>query len=462
MKLPGAGSLVGRLILLAAVWSLIVLAITGILLSAQFERASLSRLDNDLSALADALYSGTTIGGADEIVVPPFNDERFDRAYSGRYWQVAEIGPRGELTPRARSRSLFDARLAGPPGGIDALSAQAGHAVPYDARGPLEDQPLRAGALLARSLPGHPTPLVFMVAEDRSAIDRDIRTFATTTAVALILLGLFIIAGVWVQVRVGLQPLFRLSREVAQVRKGRADHVGEDYPAELSPLAEELNALVSHNQEVVERQRTHVGNLAHALKTPISVMMTEASSHPGQLADVVRRQSEAMNNHVEHHLRRARAAARSQTSRELTPIAPVIEELARTLERIFQDKGVSVAWAAPDDLAFQGERQDFLEIIGNVMENACKWCVAEVRVQARAAGESRVEIIVGDDGPGLPAEQRDEMLKRGARLDEKTPGTGLGLSIVDDLSKAYGGDISLGESDLGGLQVTLTLPRAET
>ena len=213
-----------------------------------------------------------------------------------------------------------------------------------------------------------------MAAEDRSPVNHDVRNFAIRTAALLVIAGGLLIAAVILQVRVGLKPLFDLRREVMQVRKGRAERVAGRYPAELEPLAQELNALVAHNQEVVDRQRTHVGNLAHALKTPLSVMLAEASHAPGPLADLVVRQAETMRTQVDHHLRRARTAARAQGSRDRTQVAPTLEELARTLERIFEEKRVMIDWMADEDLAFQGERQDLLEIAGNVMENACKWC----------------------------------------------------------------------------------------
>lgn len=330
----------------------------------------------------------------------------------------------------------------------------------YDAKGTVPRERLRVVALMTQ-MPGHAAPVVFMAAEDRSPLDSEANRFATTIAIALILLGGGLITAVLLQVRIGLRPLFALQKEVAEVRAGKADALVEKYPTELQPLAAELNALVAHNQEVVERQRTHVGNLAHALKTPISVMLAEAQSHDGALGEVVRRQTEAMHGHVEHHLRRARAAARSQTQRERTPVAPVLDELARTLERIFQDKGVRIDWDAEEELCFQGERQDFLEIIGNLMENAAKWSKGRVRVVGAPGEEGKIVLVVEDDGPGLPADRRAEVLKRGARLDEATPGSGLGLSIVDELARAYGGDIALSDSRLGGLKVKLVLPRAD-
>jgi len=264
------------------------------------------------------------------------------------------------------------------------------------------------------------------------------------------------------QVRVGLRPIFRLQEQIADVRKGKADRVGADYPVELTPLAGELNALLDHNQEVVERQRTHVGNLAHALKTPLSVMQAEAEQRPHDpLAEVVTRQAMTMREQVDHHLRRARAAARAQGSGERTELAPVLDELSRTLERIFGDRGVTIDWDADEELVFRGERQDLLELIGNVMENACKWCRRRVRAEAAPDGPGFLRVTVEDDGPGLPEDQREAVLRRGARLDESAPGSGLGLSIVEELAKAYGGQVTLGQAPWGGLKVELRLPQAE-
>jgi signal transduction histidine kinase len=208
----------------------------------------------------------------------------------------------------------------------------------------------------------------------------------------------------------------------------------------------------------VERQRTHVGNLAHALKTPISVMLAEARGQPGPLAEVVERQAVSMQGHVERHLRRARAAARFSTAGEHTPVAEVLDELSRMLERVFPDGEID--WDADDELAFLGERQDLQEMVGNLMENACKWRKRRVRVVAEPAGPGRLRLTVEDDGPGLPAEARAAVLKRGQRLDETMPGSGLGLSIVAELASAYGGGVALADSRLGGLRVELDLPRA--
>lgn len=452
-------SLVRRLVLIAGIWTLLVVLIAGVFLTAQFRSAAIRRFDQSLAVLTDDLYAGSTVEDG-QLRAPVLTDIRATRAYSGRYWVILDKSLDGAMKPVERSRSLFDSDLMLSSAQIDQLDAQPGQTQYFNMRGP-QDKPLRAAAILAR-LPGYADPVVFLAAEDRTPIDADADRFAGVTAIALLILAGGLILATVVQVRFGLTPLFRLRREVASVRRGKAERLQGVYPVELEPLAVELNALLTHNQEVVERQRTHVGNLAHALKTPLSVMLTEASQQPGQLAEVVERQAQTMREQVDHHLRRARAAARSQTSGERTPVEPILDELAVTLERIFQDKGVEIDWRCPEDLCFQGEKQDFMELAGNVMENAGKWCKGRIRAEATPSGEARMILTVDDDGPGLPPEERAQALKRGQRLDENAPGSGLGLSIVDELTRAYGGSVQLGESPMGGLRVILDLPRAET
>jgi signal transduction histidine kinase len=465
--------MVRRLVVLHAALSALVLAAGGFMLSAFFAEQSTAAFDERLNDDVLDLVSGTSVDETGEVAAPTLTDARTGYAYSGKYWEL--VTPSGPSQVRAidRSRSMWDAPdFALPPGGAAALARQPGKTVYYDGVGPAPaggppspgaqpgKEPVRIAAEEVR-IAGVKEPIIFMVAQDRSPIDSNIRTFAVSVAVALAGLLAMLIAGVVLQVRVGLRPLFRLQREVASVRTGKTDRLAGDYPAELEPLASELNALVAHNQEVVERQRTHVGNLAHALKTPLTVMDAEAQARPGELGDVVRRQVDVMREQVDHHLRRARASARQQGGGERTEVAPLLEELALTLERIFHDKGVEIDWRAPDDLFFHGERQDLLELAGNVMENACKWCKARVRATAEPTQPTTFTLTVEDDGPGLAASDRAGVTQRGTRLDETAPGSGLGLSIVDELARAYGGELTLADSQLGGLKATLTLPRAE-
>lgn len=451
-------SLVRRLIWIASAWVLLALVLTGLLLTTFFRDAAIRRLEQEAGEIVGILVAGTVVLPDGRVEAPQVADARSVRLYSGKYWEVAEPAASGEIRPLQRSPSLYDWALPSPPD-LTKVTGRLGRPLGYDAEGP-RGEPLRIVAQ-AGVLPGRTTPLVFLTGIDRTPVDEDVARFATLTWAALLLLGGGLVAAVFMQVRYGLRPLFDLGREIAEVRKGRLQRLENAYPTEVAPLAAELNALLDHNQEVVERQRTHVGNLAHALKTPLAVMVAEAQTSPGPLAEVVGRQADLMRAQVDHHLRRARAAARAQNLGERTPIEPVLDELAVMLERVFAEKEVVIDWRAPDDLCFRGERQDFQEIAGNVLENACKWARRRVRAEASKTGDGLMRVVIEDDGPGLPEDQREAVFKRGARLDESAPGSGLGLSIVDELVRAYGGRVALDQATLGGLRVAIDLPAAD-
>ncbi|MEQ7153897.1 ATP-binding protein [Brevundimonas aurifodinae] len=459
---PGR-SLTRRLIWLASAWIVVALAATGWILTTQYQESAFRRLGDMLGDTIDEVVIATSVT-PEGVTVAEIKDAPTLRGLSGKYWMVGEITTGGQVRMIARSPSLAGETLFIAPELPARLEGSDGALITYNDPGILDApqrQPLRIAASL-KTLPGRAQPLVFMAGIDRSDIEADTREFATYVWIALLALGVGLVIAVFLQVQVGLRPLFGLRNEIANVRKGRAARIEQAYPIEIQPLAQQVNRLLDHNQEVVDRQRTHVGNLAHALKTPLSVMLAEAEGQTGPLADIVRRQTEIMKGQVDHHLRRARAAARAAHGLgERTPVGEVVDELAVMLERVFQSKDVEIDWRAPDDLAFLGERQDLQEILGNLMENACKWSTRRVRVSAGASGLGQMIAVVEDDGPGLPEDQRAAVLQRGTRLDEDAPGSGLGLSIVEDLTRAYGGRLTLAASDLGGLKAMLELPAAE-
>src|SRR5690606_23585340 len=338
-------------------------------LTDQYEESSLRRLGNVLTNTIDEVVLATDAAPDGAVTVGEVKDERTLRPLSGKYWAVAV--PSGDgLRGVVRSPSLAGENLVIPEELPERLREAQGAAISYNATGPLQKR-LRVAASM-KQIPGRDEPVVFMSGIDRSAIDADTQQFATFTWAALLILGAGLVVAVLLQVQIGLRPLYSLRNEIAEVRKGKAARIARNYPVEIQPLAEQVNRLLDHNQETVERQRTHVGNLAHALKTPLSVMLAEAGTQTGPLPDMVRKQTAIMQAQVDHHLRRARAAARAQALGERTPIAEVLDELAVMLERVFEEKGVEIDWRAPDELAFRGERQDLQEILGNLMEHACK------------------------------------------------------------------------------------------
>ena len=454
---PGP-SLVRRLVLLAAVGLTAVLAAATLLLGLLFEQAALRRFDQGLADLTDSLAAAAQPAASEALTVRDLGDLRTLRVYSGRYWQVLRPRTGGVGTVLARSRSLWDLELSIPAGLAQRLEAQPAGTVSYEVPGP-SGQKLRVRATRL-VLPGDPAPVIVLAAEDRRPVDADVWGFFTATSVVFVLLAAGLVAAVVIQVRLGLRPLFALSDEVADLRSGRAESLLRTYPRELRPLADQLNALMRHNRDTLERQRAHVGNLAHALKTPLAVLTTAASRETGVLADMVSQQAGVMVRQVDHHLRRARAAARHAGAGQSTGVAAVLDEIARTLGRLYAGKGPRIDWDAPEELVFLGERQDLLEMAGNLLENACKWGRGRVRVDAEADGTDRLFLTIDDDGPGLAPAEREAAMARGARLDESAPGSGLGLSIVRDLARAYGGDLQLSGSPLGGLRARVDLPRA--
>jgi signal transduction histidine kinase len=440
-------SLAFRLVAGAAVLVAAGLLVGSYALSILFHDYVERGFDARLGIMLESLIAQTDIGDSGEISPPKaLGDPRFEQPYSGWYWQIST-----KAGPVLRSRSLWDEVLS--PKDVTAQTVLR----TFETTGP-ERQHLR---VITRSITyPESSELYFMsIAGDTSEIDQETTRFNRTVAWALAALGLMLVAAVFVQVRFGIQPLRRIPVALAAIRTGRADRLTGTFSAEVEPLAEEINALLDDNRAVVERARTHVGNLAHALKTPLAVLTNEAAAKGGPSTAAVRRQAEIMRRHVDHHLARARTAARAGVLGARTPVAPVIDDLKRTLDAIYRDRLVAVAVEGTAGAAFRGERQDLEEMLGNLMDNAYKWAKARVRVLV-AARDERLVVQVEDDGPGLTAEEREAVAQRGVRFDEAVPGSGLGLAIVRDVAELYSGGLALEESELGGLSAVLTLPAA--
>jgi signal transduction histidine kinase len=303
------------------------------------------------------------------------------------------------------------------------------------------------------------------VAGDASEIFDEIRSFDYYLGGTFAALGIVLLLTTIFQVRFGLAPLKRISESIADIRSGRAERLEGEFPVEIAPLARETNALIDANREIVERARTHVGNLAHAIKTPLSVIVNEAAAHPvDPFASKVLEQADVMRDQLAHHLERARIAARVTVVGTVTEVAPAMEALRRTMEKIHRDRGIAIDLKADSLARFRGERQDLEEMAGNLVDNACKWAATQVLIEVRVEPPSEpragtwLRIIVDDDGRGLSAAERAQVSRRGQRLDESKPGSGLGLSIVVDLAALYGGSLVLGDAPIGGLRAELVLP----
>jgi signal transduction histidine kinase len=278
-------------------------------------------------------------------------------------------------------------------------------------------------------------------------------------ALTLALLAAGLVAAVVFQVRFGLRPLHRLRMALSGVRSGQSEELQGRFPGEVQPLVEELNALLARNAAMLERARAQAADLAHALKNPLTVIKNEARTLHGPAGEILRKEAAAMAAAIDRHLSRARARAAGARAHpaQRTPVDAVVDDLRYSLERLHRDRGLTMDLSGDAGQIFAGEREDLEEMLGNLMDNACKWARQRVQVRVKA-GPGRLCIQVEDDGPGVPPARFDEVLERGRRLDETTPGTGMGLAIVRDLAEAYGGAIALSPSPLGGLCASLTLP----
>jgi signal transduction histidine kinase len=444
-------SLAFRLFASAAVWTLVVVPAAAILLVSLYRHAVERSFDARLNVYLTSLVASTTAEGTPEQLDEPV----FTIPFSGWYWQIKLAGAE---RPVFVSDSLLDQQLT--------LPSQNG--APPDpsltrrayAPGP-EHQRVRIVEREIRPAGPQSTPYSYAVAGDAGEIDRDLAEFTTMLIAALALLGVGLVVATLFQVRFGLAPLRAIRHDLSAIRSGEAEKLEGGLPDEITPLQQELNALIQSNREIVERARTHVGNLAHALKTPLSVITNEARGKRGPLAAKVIEQAEIMRIQITHHLDRARVAARAGAIGDTTNVETVLKALKRTLDRIHDERGIELSLSCSNGLKFLGEKQDFEEMVGNLLDNACKWARSRVRLSAeRAEGAPSFTVLVDDDGPGLNRAERAKAVKRGQRLDESKPGSGLGLSIVADLAHLYKGCFDLEPSPDGGLRARLELPAA--
>lgn len=510
-------SLRRRLLLATLAAALAVLGVAGVLLASLFRDHVLDQFSATLTAQLDRLAAVIEFDteGRPQIDPATLGDPRWLRPYSGLYWQIDALPVHGPMAPQRlarpadaapdarsgaaagspgqgdraivavlRSRSLWDTALAAPADAI-ADGTVHRHAVPGPAGSTLwlVERSVRADASGGRAWR-------LLVAADLRETQAAIARFNGALALGLAaLLGLLTL-GAWAQVAVGLAPLKALRGALAALRDGRVARLEGRFPQEVQPLVDDFNGVLDRHDELVARARTHAGNLAHALKTPLAVMSqsaamaaravpnappaTQAAQGPDDpaqtqraltaLPSVVRDQVARAQRQVDWHLARARAAAAHGVPGIRAEVGPALAGLSRVMARVHADRGLVLDLEPVEPgLAFAGESQDLQEMAGNVIDNACKWARQRVRVSSQAVtGETRprLRIVVDDDGPGIDAESRSRALQRGVRLDETVPGSGLGLAIVQELATLYEGRLGLEDAPGGGLRVVLELPAA--
>jgi signal transduction histidine kinase len=442
----GTGSLSTRMIGMAAAWIVVLLIGGGIALDRVLANSVSTNFDNQLEYVLTAMIASAEIGPDGEIRLNrPLGDQRFLEPNSGLYYQIS--GPGAEPWP---SRSLWDRDLKIAPVPKDI-------AVHFRDSNEFKNEPLR---IAERSilLPDSTIRWTFVVAQSRDSLDAQIQELRSVLVTSFLLLALGLIILAALQTFYGLWPLRAVRQSIAEMRSGRQNRITQALPDEVMPMVSELNGLLDHNEKQAEEARRHAGNLAHALKTPLTVIMNSATAKAPDLDETVIREATTMRRQVDHHLARARAVGRRGHSHSRAQVWDSLESVERAVSRLYSH--VRLDMAGDKTLSARVERQDLDEMLGNLIENAAKYGGGSVFVTVEDAGDF-VEMLIEDDGQGIPESERVQIFDRGARLDTGKPGTGLGLAIVRDVAEIYEGSVALEESeDLGGLLVRLALPKA--
>lgn len=445
-QFQSTGSLTRRMILTAAAWITILLIGGGAALDRVLTNSVEQNFDTQIEYVLTAMIASAEIGPDGEIRMNrPLGDQRFLEPNSGLYWQIT-----GKDAMPFPSRSLWDRALNPPAGHND-------QAVHFRNSNEFPEEPLRI-AERSIKLPDSDVAWTFMVAQSRNNLDAQIQELRSVlvTSFFLLALGLIILAAL--QTFYGLWPLRAVRMAIAQMRSGKESRVTDALPDEVMPMVNELNALLDYNEKQAEESRRHAGNLAHALKTPLTVIMNSATLKAPDISETVIREVTTMRRQVDHHLARARAVGRRGHSQSRAVVWSSLESVERAVGRLYVH--VRLDMAGDKTVAARVERQDLDEMLGNLIENAAKYGGGSVFVTVQNACDF-VEIVIEDDGQGIPESERERLFDRGARLDTGKPGTGLGLAIVRDVVEIYGGNVALEKSeDLGGLSVRLSLPKA--
>lgn len=455
-------SLSRRLFLSSAVWTLLVLPIAAVVLISFYRNAVERSFDARLNQYLEYLIAITSPDQGIDIMEPSsLGEPLFSLPSSGWYW---EIQSQGGAPIGFKSSSLASEALT--------LPSQTGVAPDEtDIRKAYMPGPDRQSLrVLEREITisqrDQQRRYTYAVAGDATEIAAEVNTFATMLAIAFCLLGAGLLAATFFQVRYGLLPVTGIGEKLAAIRSGQASRLEGSLPDEIQPLQDELNALIQSNQAIIERARTHVGNLAHALKTPLSVITNEARDRDDEFAEKVAGQAELMREYITHHLSRAQVAARVSIVGGVTDVCDTLNALTNALSHIYSERNINFQVECPPDAKFRGEKQDLQEMVGNLLDNACKWAESNVSVHVQTDADAKspnprfLTVLVDDDGPGLSASELETVTTRGKRLDETKPGSGLGLAIVADLSEMYYGSFILQPAPTGGVRAKLTLPAA--
>lgn len=450
-------SLTIRVLAISTLLAFVALIIAATIIQGLYAASIEKRFDETLKAQLFNVITSVSLNDEKALIgAPNLGDTRYNIPGSGWYWQVRPASP--ILNGRLNSTSLSNLALPKPQVDVDFNDQFERRFFARNSDGK------RLRAIETEYILGDDNEVaLFSVMGSFAEVEAEQSTFKRRLWLLLGVLGLAVIAINTIAIISGMRPLDRARRALLDIREGRAQSLEGPFPSEIQPLADELNALIDNNRRIVERSRTQVGNLAHSLKTPLAVLINEGRRDPN--TRLITEQAEAMQVQVQHYLQKARIAAQRNSVVFRTPVRPIVERLARVVEKLNPHKVIEVD-IGHRDFIFPGEREDLEEIIGNLVENAAKWAHSTIKIDLRAYsvgvdGGLRFMVRVSDDGDGIPKDKWKAVLMRGHRLDETTPGTGLGLSIVTDLIDEYGGELKFAKSPMGGLEVSVILQRSE-
>lgn len=439
-----------RLFAAATLSVAVALLVAGFMLVQLFERHVTRHYDTELQSYLRQLIAAVEIGDDGKVTLNrQLEDARFGEPLSGLYWQIEEDRTGFVLG----SRSLWDAHIPLPkdaltPGAVDShlLAGPKGAPVRVQERMVVFDQP------------GGSRALRMAVAMNVSEIEAARRAFAADLWPSIAVIGVLLLAATWFYIGIGLRPLDGIRKSLSDVRTGTARRLEGRFPAEVKPLVDEANALLEAQDESLAKARTRATDLAHGLKTPLSVLQSDAERLKARGEDVIADElaslAHQMRRHVQRELTRARVGGTDVA--QSTPLLPVIERLVASLRRT--PAGERLAWSVdvPDSLSVAAGKEDLIELLGNLLDNACKWASLMVRIEASPRGD-KAFIHISDDGKGVPDDALASLAGRGVRLDQSVPGTGLGLAITRDIAAALGGGLHLANRPGGGFTATVDL-----
>ena len=444
-----AASLRWRLVLLAALAIAVALSVAGLSLVLIFERHMERRIEQELDIRLTELLSAFALDAGQPQLTRTLSDPRYDQPLSGAYWQISDAGK-----PIAQSRSLWDQTLA--PRAPDDAEGRA-----FESFWPNDVTLYVLDRQISLDNDGNPRAFRVAVALDHAEVDGLRQSFMGDVIIALGVIGAVLLLGAWAQINLGLRPLTSLRRRLSAVRDGHNARLDGNFPLEVAPLAEEFNALLARQEQMLRRARERAGTLAHGLKTPLTILSGEArrldTLGMGEAANTLRDQLGAMRTHIERELARARSHGSASPGGLHTDARLSTARLIDLVSRMPRGRALRFDNSLPPGLSLQIDPDDFGEIVGNLLDNARKYAAASARVSAELT-DGRVTLVIDDDGPGIAPDQRERLAERGERASDDRDGSGLGLAIVGDLLADYGATLTIAERPGGGCRVSFSLP----